>query len=52
MCRGLVVFAGQHTKLVKFYAQTISLCAGYWATAPENGPEGWRARWNDFLFAE
>lgn len=36
----------QVSKLVKFGAQPVSLSAGarYWATAPENGPEGWGVR--------
>lgn len=36
----------QISKLVKFGAQPVSLSAGarYWATAPENGPEGWGVR--------
>ncbi len=36
----------QVSKLVKFGEQPVSLSAGarYWATAPENGPEGWGFR--------
>ncbi|TBY08156.1 transporter [Rhizobium laguerreae] len=36
----------QVSKLLKFGEQPVSLSAGarYWATAPENGPEGWGFR--------
>ncbi|KGE02277.1 hypothetical protein [Rhizobium sp. YS-1r] len=36
----------QVSKLVKFGEQSVSLTAGarYWATAPDNGPEGWGFR--------
>ena len=36
----------QVSKLVKFGEQPVSLSAGarYWATAPENGPDGWGFR--------
>ncbi|WP_260691828.1 transporter [Rhizobium leguminosarum] len=36
----------QVSKVVKFGSQPVSLTAGarYWATAPENGPDGWGLR--------